>query len=60
MLEIERTKAPIQDAVNYNENAKIQAILRFKWNLGILNLKLNHETFFIVLVHVSKHRIIIS
>jgi hypothetical protein len=59
-LEIERTKAPIQDAVNYNENTKIQAILRFKRNLGILSLKLNHETFFIVLVHVSKHRIIIS
>jgi hypothetical protein len=60
MPEIEGQKHQFKSVVNYIENAKIQAVLRFKRNLGILSLKFYHETFFIVLVHVSKHRIIIS
>jgi hypothetical protein len=33
--------------------------LRFKWNIGILSLKLFNEAFSILLVHVPELRILI-
>jgi hypothetical protein len=62
---MERTKAQtpkhkLWGALNFTENANVEAKLRFKWNIGILSLKLFNEAFFILLVHVPELRILIS
>jgi hypothetical protein len=53
-------KHKLRGALNFTENANAEAKLRFKWNIGILSLKLFNEAFFILLVHVPELRILIS
>jgi hypothetical protein len=53
-------KHKLQGALNFTENANVEAKLRFKWNIGILSLKLFNEAFFTLLVHLPELRILIS
>jgi hypothetical protein len=53
-------KQKLRGALNFTENANVEAKLRFKWNIGILSLELFNEAFFILLVHVPELRILIS
>jgi hypothetical protein len=52
-------KHKFRGVLNFTEIANVEAKLKFKWNIGILSLKLFNEEFSILLVHVPKLRILI-
>jgi hypothetical protein len=52
-------KHKFRGVLNFTEIANVEAKLRFKWNIGILSLKLFNEAFSILLVHVPELRILI-